>query len=142
MEAAVPAFRVGLSDTRFPSICTEESIEVGSLIGMTDEPIDFLIHEIDEHFAASVCQYLLYKIEWSACPTERIDKCEGWHQSIIPKKIGISPLECILERDAAVYDYCKIRRQRSLCNLRLQMSCAIFVRIVSVAGLFGSKRSD
>jgi hypothetical protein len=71
-------FGDGCGDASFPLIRPEEAVEIRDLIGMADEPIDFLVHEIDENFATAMGQNLLDQAEGGTSPSERIDEGEGW----------------------------------------------------------------
>lgn len=74
METPVSRLGIRCVNASFPLVRPEEAIEVRALIGMADEPIYFLVHEVDENLAAALDQNLLDLAEGSAIPSERINE--------------------------------------------------------------------
>src|SRR6266545_8183965 len=86
-----------------PLAGAEERIEVPGLVGVLDEPIDLLEHEVDQHLAALVRENLLDQIEWHAGPTERVDEREGGRDALSLILVEVEEVftEALLERSPA-----------------------------------------
>jgi hypothetical protein len=54
MKTPVSPQGISFANASLPRICPEEAVEIGDLIRMADEPIDFLVHEVDENLAAAL----------------------------------------------------------------------------------------
>lgn len=78
VKAAVSLARVGYANAAFAVLCTEEAGKISDLIWVTDETIDFLVHEVDEDFAIRLRQNPFHEREGSAGPAEWVDESKGW----------------------------------------------------------------
>jgi hypothetical protein len=54
MKTPISFLGIACGNALFPIICPEEAVEIRHLIRMTDEPIDFLLHEIDKNLATAL----------------------------------------------------------------------------------------
>lgn len=113
VEAPVSHPGIGRAGALFPFFRAEEAIEICNLVRMADEPVDFLVHEVDEHLAASMGQDLLDQTEWCARPSERIDEGEGGKQAALPHVTDIAIGERGLEGNTALDDHAEVGRQCS-----------------------------
>jgi hypothetical protein len=109
VEASVSRSGIGCLDASFPFLCPEEAVEVCDLIRMADEPVDFLVHEVDENLAAAMRQNLLDQTEGRTGPSEWINKGEGRNEAAVAHETRVEPCERDLKRDAAFNYYAEIR---------------------------------
>src|SRR6267142_2661369 len=100
MKTSVSRSWIGFVDAIFPVARSKEAVEIGDLIGMADEAIDFLIHEVDEDLATSIRKNPLDQIEWSAGPPKGINEGERRNEPSVAHEFGIALFKCNLERDA------------------------------------------
>jgi hypothetical protein len=77
MQTSITSARVGLANATPPVFRSEKAIEIRNLVGTTDKPIDFFVHKIHEHLAASLIDYPLHETERGTGPSERIDESES-----------------------------------------------------------------
>src|SRR5258708_785604 len=99
---------------------------------MANETVDFLVHEVDEHLAASVGQNFPYETEGSACPSERIDEGECRKEPAIAHETRVEPCEGGLEGDSAFDHDAEIRWQRAQRRPSDKL-----VEYASIAGHYG-----
>jgi|ERR1700730_16848857 hypothetical protein len=109
VEASVSCSGIGCVDASFPFLCPEEAVEVWGLIRMADEPVDFLVHEVDENLAAAMGHNLLDQTEGRPRPSEWIDKGEGRNEAAVAHETRVKPSERGLKRDAAFNYNAEIR---------------------------------
>jgi hypothetical protein len=79
---------------------------------MTEEAVDFLVHEVDKDFTTPLRQYLLDQFKRRSFPAERVNKCEGWDQPTISHELGVALVERLFECRSAVNQYVEIGWQR------------------------------
>ena len=114
--------RIGLTDDISPIVATEKGIEVGTLPRNRDEPVDLLVHEIDEHLCTGELEYATNYLHRETSPSKGI--YENKHRR--RRRVGLQPIEIfnhnLRERNFSADINTETRRKNTGGKQLLQMA--------------------